>query len=69
MTPSPGMIRSRALLRRRSRWSGLWPQVDRSGLWTQVRWLVWTFDHLPEPIATQTGRMVDDLRGRRGRAA
>jgi hypothetical protein len=54
--------RTSHVFRRLTAWQGVWPVFDRSGLWLQVRWLWWTFDYFPQPVADSLGRQVDDLR-------
>ena len=59
MTPR----RTPNVFRRRVGWTSIVPVSDRSGLWLQVRWLWWTWDHFTSPMATTLGRIVDDGRG------
>ena len=62
MTPR----RTPNVYRRRVGWTSIVPVSNRSGLWLQVRWLWWTWDHFPSPVAASFGRVVDN--GREGAA-
>ncbi len=55
--------RTAYVFRRRTSWQGLWPTFDRSGLWLQVRWLIWTIDYFPRAVSDSLGKQVDDMRG------
>ena len=59
----PRLSKTSDVMRHKHRFVCWLPRRDTSGLWLQVTWLCYTWDHLPPKVGHQTVGMLDDMRG------